>query len=326
MARPLRIQYPGAVYHITCRGNERKDIFKDDVDRKTFKKLLAVSGKIYNVKIYSYVLMSNHFHLLIETPLGNLSEFMRHFNITYTGYHNRRHKRTGHLYHGRYKSILVDKDAYLILLSRYIHLNPVKVKGKNKLSQKEKMQYLKHYRWSSLPGYISKRRKEQFVDYALVLEEYGGDNDRGRKAYQAILSLDLSSKLDIQEKIVGQSILGKESFIEWVQEKFLDGTEDREIPSMKKIHTYISKDTVIKAVEQGVSRNIEEIKREKGVNRQIVMDCLYRLGGLNGVEIGKMMGIGYTAVSQERNRLREKVKKDKRIKTIIQKIEKICQQ
>jgi REP element-mobilizing transposase RayT len=88
MARPLRIQYPGAVYHITCRGNERKDIFKDDVDRKTFLKILSESGKIYSIKIYAYVLMSNHFHLHIKTSLGNLSEFMRHFNITYTSHYN----------------------------------------------------------------------------------------------------------------------------------------------------------------------------------------------------------------------------------------------
>jgi REP element-mobilizing transposase RayT len=87
MARPLRIQYPGAVYHITCRGNERKDIFKDDVDRKTFLKILSESGKIYSIKIYAYVLMSNHFHLHIKTSLGNLSEFMRHFNITYTSHY-----------------------------------------------------------------------------------------------------------------------------------------------------------------------------------------------------------------------------------------------
>ena len=118
MARPLRIQYPGAVYHVTCRGNERKDIFRNDADRKKMLQILSQSIKIYNVKLYSYVLMKNHFHLLLETTLGNLGEFMRHFNITYTGYFNRRHGRVGHLYQGRYKSILVDRAAYLTILSR----------------------------------------------------------------------------------------------------------------------------------------------------------------------------------------------------------------
>ncbi len=97
MARPLRIQYPGAVYHVTCRGNERKDIFKDDADRERFVRILSQAAEIYSIKLCSYVLMTNHFHLLLETPLANLSEFMRNFNITYTGYYNRRHKRVGHL-------------------------------------------------------------------------------------------------------------------------------------------------------------------------------------------------------------------------------------
>ena len=184
MARPLRIQYPGAVYHVTCRGIERKSIYKDDKDRKTFLEILVTSGKIYNIKIYSYVLMSNHFHLLIETPFGNLGEFMRHFNITYTRNYNVRHKRAGNLYQGRYKSILVDKESYLSMLSRYIHLNPVKIKSMKGRAENEKKQYLRKYKWSGLPGYIDQRRVQDFIDYTFVLEEYGGDNKNGRAAYR----------------------------------------------------------------------------------------------------------------------------------------------
>lgn len=107
MARALRIKYKGALYHIASRGNERKNIFGDDQDRKFFLQTLNESLNIYNVILYSYVLMSNHFHFLLETPLANLSEFMRQFNITYTFYYNRRYNRVGHLYQGRYKSILI---------------------------------------------------------------------------------------------------------------------------------------------------------------------------------------------------------------------------
>ncbi len=142
MARALRIQYPGAVYHVTCRGNERQAIFKDDADRKRFLQILVQSVNIYSVKLYSYVIMTNHFHLLLETPKGNLSEFMRKFNITYTGYYNRRHSRVGHLYQGRYKSILVDKNEYLSVLSRYIHLNPVKIQSMKKQPERERLKYL----------------------------------------------------------------------------------------------------------------------------------------------------------------------------------------
>jgi len=159
MARPLRIQYPGAVYHITCRGNDRKNIFRDNIDRQKLLEILVHSLMAYKVKLFSYVLMDNHFHLLIETPLGNLSEFMRQFNITYTSYYNRRHKRIGHLYQGRYKSILVDKEAYLSVLSRYIHLNPVKVRGMIKLPIEERIKKLKGYSWSSLNGCLNVNRR-----------------------------------------------------------------------------------------------------------------------------------------------------------------------
>jgi len=165
MTRPLRIQYPGAVYHVTCRGNERRNTFQSDEDRETFLRILFKSLNIYSVKLHAYVLMDNHFHLLVETPLGNLGEFMRHFNITYTGYFNRRHRRVGHLYQGRYKSILVEKEAYLSILSRYIHLNPIRVKRLAKSTEKEKIEELFRYTWSSLSGYLDKLKREVMIDY-----------------------------------------------------------------------------------------------------------------------------------------------------------------
>ena len=184
MARPLRIQYPGAVYHVTVRGNERKAIFRDDADRRMFCTLLSRSLQIYSVTLHSYVLMDNHFHLLLDTPLGNLGEFMRQFNISYTGSFNRRHSRAGHLYQGRYKSLLVDKDAYLSVLSRYIHLNPIRTKAMAKRTDAEKKRFLLEYHWSSLPGYFEQGKKEQMVTYRFVLGEYGGESKEGRAAYR----------------------------------------------------------------------------------------------------------------------------------------------
>ena len=321
MARPLRIQYSGAVYHITCRGNERKEIFKEDIDRETFLKILTQSAKTYNIKIYSYILMENHFHLLIETPLGNLGEFMRHFNITYTGYYNRRHKRVGHLYQGRYKSILVDKETYLSMLSRYIHLNPVRTKAMEKKACKERVQYLKGYKWSSLPGYISKREQEGFIDYEMILEEYGGDNDRGRTAYKERILSVTGGEFDIKEKIIGQSILGGDKFIEWVRDNFLQKEKDRECPSLKEIQKYKAKEEIIEAIEKETGQDIESIKAGKGSIRQIAMDLLCRIGGLTGVEIGRMMGVDYSTVSQGRKRLREKLQKDKKLMQLLSRIE-----
>jgi putative transposase len=321
MARPLRIQYPGAVYHVTCRGNDRKDIFRDDADREKMLQILSQSIKIYNVKLYSYVLMKNHFHLLVETTLGNLGEFMRHFNITYTGYFNRRHGRVGHLYQGRYKSILVDRAAYLTILSRYIHLNPVRTKAMAKALLQDKVTYLAGYPWSSLPGYLSGRKKETFIDYAMVLQEYGGDTDRAKVAYTEAIRADAATGLEIRDKILGQSLIGRDEFIEWVRERFIDREKHNEIPSVKEIRLYRSKEALLKVIESETGKGIDEIKKEKGLLRQIVMDILYRIGGLKGKEIGRILGVGYTAVSQERRRLQEKVQKDKKVRILIETME-----
>ncbi|MGV1099038.1 transposase [Thiovibrio sp. JS02] len=150
-------------------------MFKDDTDRQEFLELLARSLAIYSVKLYSFVLMNNHFHLLVETPLGNLSQFMRHFNISYTSAFNRRHRRSGHLYQGRYKSFLVDRDAYLSMVSRYIHLNPVKIGSNTNKPLAEQLDILWAYKWSSLPGFVSLKKRWTFVDYPVVLAEFGGD-------------------------------------------------------------------------------------------------------------------------------------------------------
>ena len=128
MARPLRIEYSGAYYHVTSRGNERKAIFRDDRDRERLLELLARAVKDFHLRLHGYVLMTNHYHLLVETPRGGLSRALRYLNGVYTQAFNRRHRRVGHLFQGRYKAILVDKDAYLLELSRYIHLNPWRVK------------------------------------------------------------------------------------------------------------------------------------------------------------------------------------------------------
>ena len=324
MARPLRIQYPNAVYHVTCRGNARQDIFRDDADRRRFLLTLVQYLQVYNVKLHAYVFMSNHFHLLVETPLGNLSEFMRTSNIAYTSYYNKQHKRIGHLYQGRYKSILVDKNEYLSILSRYIHLNPIRIKIIEKLPDKKKMSILSHYLWSSLPGYLDKRKRENFVDYQIILSEDGGDNDRARMAYAKALYADLSSGMKVHDKIIGQSVIGGKEFITWITDNFLKGEKERERPSLKKIRNYRAKDSIIKAVEKETGKRVQDIMREKGVLRQIFMELLYRLGGLKGEEIGSLMGVGYTSVSQERKRLRERLRNDQKAVCLLKILEHNC--
>ena len=126
MARPLRILYPGAFYHITSRGNEQKALFKSNKDREKFIEYLESATERYDAVIHAYCLMDNHYHILLETPSGNLSKIMAHINGAYTNYFNAKRERSGHLFQGRYKAILVEADEYAKELSRYIHLNPVR--------------------------------------------------------------------------------------------------------------------------------------------------------------------------------------------------------
>lgn len=126
MARPLRIEYPGAFYHVTSRGNEQKDVFKSQKDREKFLSYVESAVVRYGAVVHTWCLMSNHYHLLLETPSGNLSQIMRHINGAYTTYFNVKRKRAGHLFQGRYKAILVEAGAYALEFSRYMHLNPVR--------------------------------------------------------------------------------------------------------------------------------------------------------------------------------------------------------
>lgn len=321
MARQLRIQYEGAVYHLTCRGNEQRDIFRDDDDRKDFLSTLERSLTIYSVKLYAYVLMRNHFHLLAETPLGNLAEFMRHFNITYTGSFNRRHRRVGHVYQGRYKSILVDKDAYLSVLSRYIHLNPVRVRALAKQPLQERRRYLNAYPWSSLPGYLDSRKYEPFVDYSLVLAEYGGETDKSRTEYGKKLYTDLSEGIDLGDGMAASGILGTERFVTWVKETFLRGETRREQPSAGLIHRIWSREAILKTVETETGKDVGSIKREKGDLRRVTMELLYRHGRLKGPEIGEIFGVDYSLVSQERKRLGERISQNPQLGALFAKLE-----
>ncbi len=309
MARSLRINYEGAIYHITSRGNERRDIFKTEKDRYKFITILRESLKIYNVILYSYVLMPNHFHFLLETPLANINEFMRQFNITYTYYYNKNYNRVGHLYQGRYKSLLVQKENYLNILSRYIHLNPIRIKKFQDPSFSDKKKYLREFKWSSLRGYIDSNNSESFIDYKTVLSDYGGDTKRGRENYWQTLQSDIGSEIEMKKNIIGGCLLGDDDFVKKMKEKYL-GKNHKEIPAIRKIYNYCLTEDVIKIVCQETGDDFEAIKKEAGSKRQILMEMLYSYAGLKGREIGKLLDLDYSTVSVGRKRLRSKITND----------------
>ncbi len=324
MARPLRIEFPGAWYHYTCRGNERNRIFKDDTDRKEFLNILKDSLKKYATQLHGYVLMDNHFHLILHTPSGNLSRFAQRFNTAYTVYYNRRHKRAGHLYQGRYKAILVEKDSYLLVLSRYIHLNPVKIRKIKKLPISEQIAYLRNYRWSSNLGYGLLRYRKDFMCYRDVLEYTGEDNKYGRKSYREFVEEGLLTDAESPfEDIKGQVVLGKSGFVDWLYEKVLkngepDKTEQsRSRELVKEISQELIRDTVCRVfkAEKGELLKRRSVFREA---RMVYIDlcCKHRLLHKSLKEIGKELGdLTVGGMSQVRKRLKEKLEKNNSLRS-----------
>jgi putative transposase len=321
MARALRIQIPGGYYHVTCRGNERKAIFRDDTDRQAFLDRLQSSLTIYQVELHGYVLMDNHFHLMVRTRRGNLAEFMRHFNISYTSSFNRRHRRVGHLYQGRYKAILVDKDSYLLELSRYVHLNPVRIRPQDKRPVAERISLLERYRWSSLAGYWDSKNKQGFVTYDSVLEQIGHSRRRYREFILDGINRGYATPWDSVE---GQVVLGEEKFIERIKAELEEAGSRREQPGVRQLQAKAPA-RVIQAVARffGVEEKRLTGKRT-GLRdeRAVAMELMYRNGGIGQVEIGRLMGgLDYTAVSRERKRLREKVEQEAHLRRAVSEIE-----
>ena len=326
MARPLRIQFENAYYHVTCRGNSRQEIFSSDADRSIFLDLLERSSDIYQTEILAYVLMSNHFHLFVKTPLGNLQEFMRHFNISYTSYYNWKHHRTGHLYQGRYKSFLVDADAYLQEISRYIHLNPIRMRLTSGMTLQGKKRYLRNYRWSSYGGYISTRDRKPFLRAGEVLAHFGGDTSRGKRRYEGFVMEGLDGKTtNPLERGRGHGIVGAGEFREKIRDQFLHSLGgSREIPAMRKIAVQVEPERIIREICDRFEVDRHELLRKgyKGVGRGVLMELLYRYGRMNQREIGELMGIDYSAVSVMRKRLSALQKRDRNLSARIEKIKK----
>ena len=317
MARPLRIQYPGAYYHVMNRGNRRENIFISDTDRRRFVDALADSCETYNVRFIGYVLMANHFHLLVQTAHENLSEFMRHFLVSYTVRFNRRNGRSGHVFQGRFKSLLVEEDEYLLPLSRYIHLNPIRLRRFKNATIAGKSDYLKTYPWSSYPGYCYLRKRDKNMDYGWLLTTYfGGDSAQGRRRYREYVNQGVEGKIENPfEDAVHQSILGSQNFVNWVKNK-LPRQQQREIPSLGKLQHDISVEHIIAAIARAGQVRPEELLDRKTrfkELRQMAMELCYRYSNEKQAGIGAVFGVDYSTVSQSRSRLKAKLKSSRKL-------------
>jgi REP element-mobilizing transposase RayT len=225
MARPLRIEYPGAVYHVTSRGNARGRIFENDTDRADFLELLGAVVKKFRWACHGFCLMGNHYHLLIETPEADLGRGMRQLNGVYTQAFNRRHRRTGHLLQGRYKAILVEKESYLLELCRYIVLNPV---AAGVVPTPE------NWRWSSYRSTAGLGSVPVFLTTKWVLAQFGDNLVNARQRYVAFVQDGLKCPSPWKD-LRGGILLGETSFVERMLGDPGEFREEEEIPKVQRL-------------------------------------------------------------------------------------------
>lgn len=269
MSRPLRIEFPGALYHITSRGNRKEDIFLSDEDRLLFLNTLSHTVKRYQWICHAYCLMTNHYHLLIETPEPNLSKGMRHLNGVYTQRFNRRHGRVGHVFQGRYKAILVQKDTHLLELIRYVVLNPVRAG----IAQQPE-----DWRFSSHQAVLGKALKPDWLTIRWILRQFGNEARIAIKGYREFVLNGINQDLD--HSVKGQIYYADDEFIAKLK---LDKT-DKEIPKVQR---------------QPMRPSLEELIKKGSADE---MGMAYREYGYRLKEIANYLGVSYPTIHR---RLRE---------------------
>ena len=296
MARPLRIIFPGAFYHVTSRGNEQRVIFKSQRDRKKFLTYLESATQRYDARIHAYCLMDNHYHLLIETPSGNLPQIMRHINGAYATYFNVKHKRFGHLLQGRYKAILVDMDVYAKELSRYIHLNPIRAK---------RVERLEHYQWSSYLEYIGRIKLQPWIVRDFILSYFGQEVKIAQQNYLKFVEAKLGEEYKSPfRKVVGSTILGDEDFVKMVKQNYLQSIEpDRNLPALRVLSEKPEIEDIIRAAESAFAT-------QPRLARNVALFLCHRWSGKTLKGIGMHFGVGESAVSQASRRTATIIDKD----------------
>jgi len=319
MARKLRVQFEGAIYHVTLRGVERRDLFTDDWDRKRFLAQLARGVELDGVRLYLFCLMRNHAHLLIETPMGNLSSFMHRLQTAYTVYFNRRHRRCGHLVQGRYGAVLVEGDEYLLKLSRYIHLNPVCVGGLEAKSLKARLGRLHRYAWSSYRGYVGKAKPAPFVEYEPLLSLVGGGEEVAqRRAYRRFVDAGVAKTDEEFQSVLkaAQWGIGSEGFRNWVQDRHFElmrTHRSKEDVAFRRVGRWLGAEEILGHVAKAckVARAFLG-KRQKGdLTRPLAAKMLGKYGGKTQREVAKLLGLTTgAAVSLQQKRLESMLAED----------------
>ncbi len=323
MARHLRIEFPGAIYHVTVRmlgswKQERNQLFEDDADRERFLARLAERVEQFEIRLYLFVCMANHVHMVFETPRANCSRFMQSLSTSYTVYFNLRHGRHGHLFDGRYRAKLVDGEEYLLALSRYVHLNPVYVEGIKDRPIEERIRRLRQYPWSSYPSYIGQRKALDFVQYGPLLGEMGGKRRAWPKRYREFVETGLAEEDEEFKAILKDSprSVGGASFRAWVGElyqKRAQGHRHPEDVALRRITEPLTPDAVLDALGEvfDVDGSAFRQRRRNSPLRGVAARLLAKHCGRSQREIAGILGMGTgAAVSVQMRKLGEWISAD----------------
>jgi len=276
MSRPLRIEYAEAVYHVTSRGNAKRSIFKGDKDREMLLNILEEINDRYHWSCHAYCLMNNHYHLVIETPDGNLSKGMRQLNGVYTMRFNRRHGNVGHVFQGRYKAILTQKESHLMEVCRYVVLNPVRAKA---------VKTPERWRWSSYRGTAGLEKPHPCLTTDWVLGQFGSKRRTAEKGYRAFVFDGIGGRR-IWDDVKGQSILGGGDFVDRLIGYVRGYEEVKEIP---KIQRYLNRPSLTEIFKNARG---EKRKRDRGIAEAV------KRWGYSGREVANYLGLHYSTVSR----------------------------
>jgi putative transposase len=272
MSRPIRIEFPDALYHVTARGDRREDIFEDDADRQMFLSTLEQVITQFNWLCYAWCLMDNHYHLMIQTPDGNLSKGMRQLNGVYTQASNRRHKRVGHLFQGRFKAILVDSDAYLLELTRYVVLNPVRAGMVKKPDD---------WSWSSYRANVGLEPAAPWLEVDGLLAQFGKRRSLAQQRYAQFVSEGINANSP-WAALKGQVFLGDDQFVQRMQAHIQADKELVQIPLAQR---------------RRLPPSLAVIERQ-AADRNAAIIAAHATGGYSYQQIADYFGVYFTTVGK----------------------------
>jgi len=304
MSRPLRIEFAGAYYHVLSRGNNRCSIFNTEDDYNTFLELLEEFADRFQITVYAYVLMGNHYHLLLRTNQANLSKAMQWLGTTYTRRFNIKNKQSGHLFQGRFKSILVENASYFLTLSCYIHRNPLRAGMVNRLMD---------YKWSSYPYYAYPGKQPAWLDTDQILSQVGQGKER-YSLYRKKIEAYSKEKESVWEQVKFGFLYGSQSFADSIKDKYLPARPDEELPQLNRMLKSYSPGILIEQATQLLDCNIEDFRhagRLTGADlnkRDALIILLWETGRYSNREIGELLGLTHSSVSKRLTRAKGLVK------------------